>query len=305
MKSIKLGKSNLLSSRIAYGCMRIVGDNNKESRKKGKLAVRTAIEAGFNHFDHADIYANGESEKLFGEVLQEMPGIREKLIITGKCGVIFPDNPKKGDPGRYNLSKEHILKSVDESLKRLKMDYLDLLLLHRPDFLFNAEEIAETFEILKDNSKVLNFGVSNFRTSQVSLLQSFCSMPLVANQIEINIHNVSSLIDGVLDQCQQQKITPLAWCPVGGVAYPAWRNTFSKEDEIRIDNEFEYQAKKYDTEKWIIMLAWLLKHPAEIVPIIGSTNSSRIKAAKHALDLDYSRIDWYRLWEARNGHPVV
>jgi len=130
-------------------------------------------------------------------------------------------------------------------------------------------------------------------------------MPLVANQIEINIHNVSSLIDGVLDQCQQQKITPLAWCPVGGVAYPAWRNTFSKEDEIRIDNEFEYQAKKYDTEKWIIMLAWLLKHPAEIVPIIGSTNSSRIKAAKHALDLDYSRIDWYRLWEARNGHPVV
>jgi len=304
MESIKLGKSNIVSSRIVYGCMRISGDNSIDSRKKGKQAIRTAIEEGYTHFDHADIYGNGKCEELFSEVLQDNPEIREKLIITSKCGIRGKDNPKKNDPARYDFSKEYILNSVEGSLSRLNVDYLDILLLHRPDYLCNAEEVSDAFNQLQDSGKVLNFGISNFRPSQVTLLQSYLSFPLLINQVEINIHNINALLDGTLDQCQELKITPQAWCPIGGVAYPAWGSTFSEKDEARIKTEFDLQSQKYNTENWIIMLSWILKHPAQILPIIGSTTSSRIQAAKKALDIDYSREDWYRLLEARNGFAV-
>ena len=304
MESLKLGKSNIISSRIVYGCMRIVGDNSVESRKKGKQAIRTAIEEGYTHFDHADIYGNGECEELFSEVLKENPEIRKRLIITSKCGIRGKNNPKENDPARYDFSKEYIIKSVEGSLSRLNVDYLDILLLHRPDYLCNAEEVSEAFNKLQDSGKVLNFGVSNFRPSQVSLLQSYLVLPLLVNQVEINIHNINALLDGTLDQCQELKITPQAWCPIGGVAYPAWGNTFSEKEEARIKSEFELQSQKYNTENWIIMLSWLLKHPARILPIIGTTTPSRIQAAKKALDIDYSREDWYRLLEARNGYAV-
>jgi predicted oxidoreductase len=304
METLKLGKSNMMSSRLVYGCMRIVGDNSNESRNKGKEAIRTAIEEGYTHFDHADIYGGGKCEELFSEVLREIPAVRDSLIITSKCGIRAKDKPNKNDPGRYYISKKKIINSVEGSLSRLKVDFLDLLLLHRPDYLFAAEEVSETFQELQDSGKVLHFGVSNFRPSQVSLLQSYCPMPLLVNQVEINIHNINPLLDGTLDQCQELKITPQAWCPIGGVAYPAWGNTFSKEDELRIKSEFDLQADKYNAENWIIMLAWLLKHPAMILPIVGSTTSSRIKAATQALEIDYSREDWYRLLEARNGQRV-
>lgn len=304
METIKLGKSNILSSRIVYGCMRIIGNNSSDSRKNGKDAVRTAIEEGYTHFDHGDIYGGGKCEELFSEVLRETPEIRDAIIITSKCGIRSKSDPNRHDPVRYDFSKEYIIKSVEGSLTRLKVDFLDMLLLHRPDYLLNAEEVSGAFEELQYSGKVLNFGVSNFRPSQVSLLQSYCPLPLLVNQVEINIHNINALSDGTLDQCQELKITPQAWCPLGGVVYPAWGNTFSPEEEVRIESEFNLQAKKYNTENWIIMLAWLLKHPSMIIPIIGSTTTSRIKAAKQALDIDYSREDWYRLLEARNGHPV-
>jgi predicted oxidoreductase len=304
MEFVKLGKSDILSSRIVYGCMRIVGDNSVDSRRKGKQAIRTAIEEGYTHFDHADIYGRGQCEELFSEVLKENKGLREKLVITSKCGVRGLNDPEINDPGRYDLSKVHIIKSVEGSLTRLKIDALDLLLLHRPDYLFNPEEISEAFQELQTSGKVLNFGVSNFRSSQVSLLQSCCPMPLLVNQIEINIHNIDALTDGTLDQCLGQHITPQAWCPLGGVVYPAWGNTFSEEDEARIRVELNIQSKKYNVDDWIVMLAWLLKHPSDILPIIGTTTPSRIQAAKKALNIEYSREDWYRLLEARNGHPV-
>jgi len=315
MESIKLGKSDIISSRIVYGCMRIVGDNSIDSRKKGKQAVRTAIEEGYTHFDHADVYGRGKCEELFSEVLQEYPEMRDRLIITSKCGIRKKYNPDAYDPAHYNFSKEHIIKSVEGSLSRLKVDYLDILLLHRPDHLLDAEEVSEAFRKLHESGKVLNFGVSNFRPSQISFLQSYLSLPLLMNQMEINIHNIDALLDGTLDKCQELKITPQAWYPLGGVAHPAWYpsggvvhpawgNTFSKEDEVRIKCEFDLQSRKYDTENWIIMLSWLLKHPAQILPIIGTTNPLRIQAAKKALDIDYSREDWYRLLEARNGCPV-
>lgn len=295
---------SLASSRLIYGCMRICGDNSLDDRNKGKLAIRAAIESGFNHFDHADIYGAGESETLFGELLKESPELRQQMIITSKAGIRPRKHPADHAPTRYDFSKEYLLTSVDGSLQRLGIEQLDMFLLHRPDYLMNVAEVAETFAILKASGKVKAFGVSNFSASQVELLRSALSMPLVANQIEVNIHNVDSLHNGTLDQCQQHKMMPIAWCPLGGVAYSAWGNTFTIEDEQRIENELALQAEKYDCLPWQVILAWILLHPAGIFPIIGSTNPQRIAAAKLALDLDYSREDWYRLFEARNGESV-
>ena len=171
--------------------------------------------------------------------------------------------------------------------------------------LFNAEDVAETFRILKESGMVANFGVSNFSPSQFSLLQSYSDEKLLVNQVEINIDNISAITDGTLDQCQKLKVTPMAWCPLGGVAYTAWSGTLSKEQSRRIQAELELQSTKYAVEPWIVMLAWLLKHPAEIAPIIGSTRPSRISAALKALELDYTAEDWYRLLEARNGQAVA
>lgn len=297
MEYMKIGTSGLNSSKIVHGCMRIAGDNSPESREKGKNAVRAALETGINHFDHADIYGGGNCEELFSEVLEEQPGLRQEIIITSKCGI-------RGNPGRYDFTPAYIIESVDGSLSRLGTDYLDILLLHRPDYLFRADEVAGAFLELQRTGKVRHFGVSNFKPSQVSLLQSACPMPLITNQVEINIHNIDSLLDGTLDQCQEMVISPQAWCPLGGVAYPAWGNTFTAEDEARIDEEFSRQAEKYAVEKWIIALAWILEHPSDIFPIIGTTTPERVKASAKALELEYSREDWYLLLEARNGHRV-
>ena len=304
MKKYLIGKSNLQSSRIVHGCMRIVGDGSPQAREKGKRAVRAAVDIGINHFDHADIYAGGQSEMLFGEVLKESPDLRDQLIITSKCGIRRKDNPVKGDPGRYDFSRDYILKSVDGSLSRLGTDHLDLLLLHRPDYLFKPEEVAGAFDTLKQSGKVRAFGVSNFRPSQVSLLQASCDMPLIANQVEINIHRIAALDDGTLNQCLELGISPEAWCPLGGVAYPAWGNTFTPEDEERIRSELQRQSEIYDAEPWVVILAWILAHPSNIFTIIGTTTPERVAMSTKALELDYTREDWYRLLEARNGYPV-
>jgi predicted oxidoreductase len=299
MKNITYKHTDLNSSRLIYGCMRIAGDNSAQDKTKGKVAIRAALDAGYTHFDHADIYGDGHCESLFGELLTELkketPTLRDQLIITSKAGI-------RADPKRYDFSAEYLISSVDNSLKRLNTDYLDLFLLHRPDYLFNAEDVVQTFMKLKASGKVNHFGVSNFSPSQVSLLQSALDEPLVVNQIEINIHNINSLTDGTLDQCQQLGITPIAWCPLGGVAYSAWGNTFSNADEQRIEIELAEQAEKYNCLPWQLILAWLLKHPANISPIIGSTTPERIVAAKQALTIEYSHADWYRLLEARNGY---
>jgi len=305
MKKISIAHSDIKSSRLIYGCMRIAGDNSESDRNKGKQAIMTALEAGYNHFDHADIYGAGTCESLFGELLAEKPHLREQMILTSKAGI----RPRNNDqdsyaPTRYDFSQRYLMKSVEGSLLRLNTDHLDMFLLHRPDYLFDVEEVADTFALLKASGKVKHFGVSNFKPSQFELLKSKVSMPLLVNQVEINIHNIDTLLDGTLDQCQQHGITPIAWCPLGGVAYSAWGNTFSADDEQRIENELAKQGEKYGCAPWQVILAWLLKHPANICPIIGSTTPERIIAAKKALTLDYSREDWYRLLEARNGQSV-
>ena len=305
MKTTLLGKSDLATSRLVYGCMRIAGDNSAQDRAKGKDAVRAAIAEGYTHFDHADIYGGGECESVFAEVLAEVPGAREKLLVTGKCGIRLPGQPRPGDPKRYDFSRKHILDSVEASLQRLDVDYMDLLLLHRPDYLFDPADVAETFRTLKESDKVRHFGVSNFRPSQLSMLQAYCDEPLLVNQVEVNIHNIDSLNDGTLDQCLQENITPMAWCPLGGVVYPAWGNTLTEEQSAKIHGELALQGEKYGAEPWIVILAWLLRHPSRITPIIGSTRPDRIRAAKQSLVFDYSAEDWYRLLQARNGQEVA
>lgn len=295
MQTIKLAE--YYSSRLIYGCMRIAGDNSPQDKAKGKLAIQTALDAGYNHFDHADIYGDGECESLFGELLKASPSLRDDMIITSKAGI-------RRNPQRYDFSNDYLTKQVERSLKRLNTDHLDLFLLHRPDYLFNAQDVAETFSQLTASGKVKHFGVSNFSPSQLSLLQSALNEPLLVNQVEINIHNTNSFSDGTLDQCQQLGISPIAWCPLGGVVYPAWGNTFTTTDEQRIAIALDKQAKKYDCLPWQLILAWLLKHPSNICPIIGSTTPERINAAKKALDINYSHQDWYQLLEARNGQAL-
>ena len=288
--------------------MRIIGDGSYNDREKGKGAIWTAIAQGYTQFDHADIYADGECEKLFGEILREGlcddPSMREKLILTSKCGIRHKKGSHVPSPKCYDFSTDYLMKSVDGSLSRLGVEYLDLFLLHRPDYLADMQAVSEVFNTLREEGKVRHFGVSNFSVSQVNLLQSYVAEPLLVNQIEINIHNIDALTNGTLDQCQLLHITPQAWCPIGGTAYPAWGNTFSLEDESRIAAEFLRQANKYNVESWVVALAWLLKHPANICPIVGSTSAERITMAKQALSLDYTREDWYALLEARNGVAV-
>ena len=267
----------------------------------GKRAVRAAVDAGYTVFDHADIYGGGASETIFGEVLRESPGLRDSMLIQGKCGIRDADET---GPKRYDFSRDYIIASVEGSLSRLGVERLDLFLLHRPDYLMEADEVAEAFQALKAAGKAGGFGVSNFSASQFDLLQSALPDPLLVNQVEINLHNVDALQNGVLDQCQRLGVTPQAWCPLAVVAYPAWGNTFSASDEARIRTELERQAQVYEAADWLVVLAWLLRHPAGISPIVGSTRPARIEAATAALGIDYSREDWYRLFEARNGRSV-
>lgn len=294
MQKQTIGQSSIEASRLAYGCMRLAHDT-------AERAVHAAVDAGYTLFDHADIYNGGNSESLFGEVLRASPGLREQILIQGKCGIRLADG---NAPARYDFSRNYIVGSVEGSLGRLGIEQFDLLLLHRPDYLMHAHEVADTVHALIESGRIRQFGVSNFSTSQVELLQAALDVPIVVNQVEINLHNVDAFENGVLDQCQRLSITPQAWCPLAAVAYPAWGNTFSAEDEARLGAELERQARGYGHEPWIIALAWLLKHPAGISPIIGSTTPERIATATAALGVGYRREDWYRLLEARNGQPV-
>jgi predicted oxidoreductase len=304
MRSVALGDSGIQLSRLVYGCMRLVGDGSDECRRQGKRAIHAAAEAGYTAFDHADIYGRGECERLFGEVLSESPGLRDRVFIIGKCGIRFEGDPRPGAPKRYDFSPAHVQASVNASLARLRTDRLDMLLLHRPDYLFHPAEVAETMASLSESGKVRHFGVSNFSPSQVDLLSAFSDIPLLANQVEINLHRTAALEDGTLDQCLMRDMLPQAWSPLAGVVSRAVGNTFTPEDEARIRAELVRQADCYGLDAGAVALAWLCRHPAGIAPIIGSTTPARIVAAVAALEVDYSREDWYRLLEARNGHSV-
>ena len=237
MQTLPLGRKGPRTSRLGYGCMRMVGDGSRDAAAAGITACRTAHELGYTLFDHADIYGGGACESLFGDMLRESPGLRDDILVTSKCGIRLQDQPTAGSPQRYDFSRDYIIASCEGSLSRLGTGHLDLLRLHRPDFLCNPTEVAEAFDALHRSGKVRYFGVSNFSPSQVLALQSACSHPLVVNQVEVNIGNISTLTDGTLDQCIALGMTPEAWCPVAGVAYPSRESRFDEAARQRVGSE--------------------------------------------------------------------
>lgn len=311
MKQIPL--SSLSVSRMAYGCWRIAGtwtpaEVTAASQAAGRKALLAAYEAGFTLFDQADIYCHGETEKIFGQVLKESSGMRERVVIATKCGIRMAAEPKPDSPYRYDFSADYITRSCEQSLKRLGIETIDLYQLHRPDYLMDPQEIAGAFEQLKRAGKVREFGVSNFRPSQVTALQAACPMKLVVNQVEISLANLTALEDGTLDQCLAEHITPMAWSPLAGgklgdgatKLLPSQKSYQTRKVNAALDKI----AKAHGVSRTAIALAWLLKHPSGIIPIVGSTDSENIREAARATEIELSRDEWYRLLEAARGERL-
>lgn len=299
MRTIKLGTSDLQVPVVAVGFWRL---NRNTDLKTAEDFIRTAIENGANFFDHADIYGRGEAEKIFSEAIGMNDSIREQMIIQSKCGIV---------PGvSFDFSKKHILESVDGSLKRLNTDYLDVLLLHRPDTLMEPEEVCEAFDILKATGKVRNFGVSNENIWQMEYLRSNLNVPLVANQMQLSIAhcpmiqsglNVNMFNDsavergsGIIEYCRLNKITIQAWSPF---QHDFAAGTFiDNPDYPELNAKLSEIAQKYGVSKTTIVMSWLLSHPAKIQPITGTLKKERMLECLKASEITLSREEWYAIY---------
>ena len=313
MQTIPLGVSSLVSSRLAYGCWRVAGTWNPAevtpaSRAAGQQAMIAAYESGYTLFDNADIYCRGEAERLLGETLKEVSGMRDRVVIVTKGGIRPGGDPQPDSPGRYDFSAPYIVHACEQSLRRLGVDTIDLYLLHRPDFLADPAEVAQAFSQLKAAGKVRCFGVSNFRPTLMTALQVTCPMPLVAHQVEISLAKLDAFTDGTLDQCLIERITPMAWSPLAAGLIGSGATRLLSSQKIYQPERFlpvvDDIAKARGTSRTTVALAWLLKHPAKILPVIGSTNPDRIREATKATELELTREEWYRLLVAARGEPV-
>lgn len=313
MKQVNLGGGALVSTRLVYGCMRVAGTMDRERftpemEQKGRRAILAAYEAGYTHFDHADIYGNGLCEEVFGRVLREVSGMRERVLLATKCGIRWAGDPVPSAPHRWDFSREHIVWSCEQSLRRLGVDHLDLFMLHRPDFLADPIEIAMAFEQLRAQGKVREFGVSNFRPSTVTMLQRACSMKLVVNQVEVHLARLDTLEDGTLDQCQTEGIAPVAWSPLargllGAGGSPAADDPRAARLRGLLET-MDRMAARLGISRGVLALAWLLRHPAGILPVVGTTDPERIRDAVRADTLELPREDWYTLTVAARGEPL-
>ena len=302
MRYVDIKGTDMKVSRLALGCMRI-GDKSVEEVEE---LVQTALELGINFFDHADIYAGGKSEKVFGEVLKKHPDWRSKMYIQSKCGIV---------PGVcYDFSQKHILKCVDESLKNLNTDYLDILVLHRPDVLMDPKEVALTFDILHTSGKVKYFGVSNMNPMQIELLKKYSKYPLVVDQVQFNLVNAGLIDCGInvnmtnnesinrdgslLEYCYLHDITIQPW----SILQASWeKGTFIDHPDYKeLNDKLEEVGKKYGLDKAAISLAWILRHPSRMQPIAGTTNPERLKNLAKACDVKISREDFYTLYLSNN-----
>ena len=314
MQSIALGTSSLLGSRLAYGCWRLAGTWNPaevtpEAEARGRSAVIAAYEAGYTLFDHADIYCRGAAERIFGAALKEVPGMRDRIVIATKGGIRVAGDPQPGAPGRYDFSAEHIVRACEASLQRLGVETIDLYQLHRPDLLADPAEVARAFTQLKEAGKVRCFGVSNFRPSLVSALRAACPMPLMVHQVEISLARLDAFTDGTLDQCLMDGMTPLAWSPLAkgllgdgrNQGFPGRQPAPGLESVLGALTEV---AQAHESTRANVALAWLMKHPSRIIPIVGSINPERIREAVKAVELGLSREEWYRLLIAARGEPM-
>jgi len=299
VKKISIGNGQIIASEISLGCMRISGLSNSEASS----LINTALEEGINFFDHADVYAGGKSEEVFANAINMSPSIREKIILQSKCGIT---------QGVFDFSKEHILSSVDGSLKRLKTDYLDVLLLHRPDALVEPEEVAEAFSILHSSGKVRNFGVSNQKPMQIELLNKYLSQKIIINQLQFSITNTGMIDSGInvnmqidksverdgsiLDYCRLKDITIQAWSPL---QYGFFKGLFLNNDQFpELNKIIDEIAEAKSVPNTAIAISWILRHPAKIQPILGSTKPQRIRDMCKASQVELSRQEWYDIYKA-------
>lgn len=299
MRNINIGKSGIVASEIALGCMRIADMDKKEAN----ILINTALEEGITLFDHADIYGKGKSEEVFADAINMNSDIREKMIIQSKCGI---------RPGFFDFSKEHIVDSVDNILKRLKTDYLDILLLHRPDTLMEPEEVAEAFELLSAAGKVKKFGVSNQNPMQIQLLNKYLKDKIIANQLQLSLTNTGMIDSGlnvnmeiapsidrdgsILEFCRLNDITIQPWSPF---QYGFFEGVFIDNPKFKeLNSKLEEFANRYGVTKEAIAIAWILRHPAKMQPIIGTTNKERVRSICKASEIVLSREEWYELYRA-------
>jgi len=264
--------------------------------------VHTCLDLGITTIDHADIYGGYTCEARFGEALALEPSLRDKLQIVTKCGIklVSPNRPAHTSHD-YDTSRAHILASVDDSLRLLNTHYLDILLIHRPDMFMDADEVAEAFTALKQAGKVRYFGVSNFNPSQFDLLASRLDFPLVTNQLEISVLRLEAFLDGTLDQCQRLRMAPMAWSPLGGGGL----FTDSDPRTVRVRTSLQAVGEQLGgASPDQVALAWLLAHPARILPVLGTGKPARIISAAASQSLPLTREQWFTIWTASMGAEV-
>ena len=300
MERIKMS-TDLEFSRIVHGLWRL---NEWDISKEQLLQlIEQCLEMGITTFDHADIYGNFTCEEIFGEALKLNPKIREKMEIVTKTGIVFKSNNRPEHDGHYyNTTFDHIVKSAERSLQNFGTDYIDVLLIHRPDPFMDPEDVAKAFNQLRSEGKVNYFGVSNFTQNDFTLLQSYLDFDLVTNQIEASVLKYDNFENGTIKFLQEKRISPMIWSPLaGGEIF-----TSQSESAIRVRNVLTEIAKKHNTENISeIAYAWLLAHPAKLIPIVGSGKINRISEAVNALNIKLTRADWFAILDALVGHEVA
>jgi len=288
-----------LQHKPIVGCMRwgVWGENFTTSQYE--QIINQCLAIGLDIFDHADIYGHYTTEADFGHALKGNTSLRNQIKIITKCGInmLTPNRPHHAIKS-YDTSATHITKSVEQSLQNFHTDYIDTLLIHRPDILMHVEEIAATITTLKTAGKIKSFGVSNFTTSQVALLNKY--IPIEHHQVEISVTNLNAFDNGVLDQCQLENIEAQSWSPMGNGIF-----TEKTEQHTRILSEAESLAKTYECSVNQVLLAFLYAHPSQIVPVIGTTKFERIQEAAKAMEIELTREDFYKLWTASTGKEVA
>ena len=302
MKYRQIPNTDLQVSTIALGCYRLY----KKTQDEAQEIIQTAIDQGINFFDNADVYGAGKSEEYLGIFIKNHPELRKQMIIQTKC-----DITPGGCPGKtYDTSKEYIFQCVEKALKRLNTDYLDILLLHRPDAIMDPMEVAETFEELHQKGLVRYFGVSNHTSLQIEVLQKYLDLPIIVNQIELSLVHTCALDSRIftndfneyaivrdsqiLDYCMLKDITIQAWSPM----LASWtEGTFLDNERYpKLNKMLEDKAKKYNVKKNAIAIAWILRHPYHIQPIVGTMSPTHLKEICQATNIDLTRQDWYDLY---------
>lgn len=324
MKTQSLGVSDLQVTRIAYGCMPLGGNwdhtpLDAQTRKEALVSIHAALDSGINFYDHADIYCMGKSEEVFSAIWQDAPNLRGKIYLQSKCGIRFGGEPAPDSPHRFDFSYEHILRSVEGSLARLKTDYLDVLLLHRPDPLVEPEEVARAFDELHQAGKVRWFGVSNHTAAQLELLRSYVRQPIVTNQVAFNVMHTHMLDEGILfnqdnpklsrnegaiEYCRLHNITLQSW---GSLAWGLLSGRQPDEPSEKIEQAARVvadMARAKNATPEALLVAWILRHPANIQAIIGTTRPERIAAACRGDEIELTREEWYTLFIAGRGEPL-